>query len=92
MRGGLRALLTTSPLNRGNPIKPKVVRLSEAKRGSLPLPRRWVVERIFAWLSRFRRLARYYERLGRTLKGLRFVAAVILMLAQVFRWEVHNRL
>jgi transposase len=40
-----------------------VVKLAEAKRGFVLLPRRWVVERSFGWLSRFRRLARDYERL-----------------------------
>jgi transposase len=40
-----------------------VVKLPEAKRGFVLLPRRWVVERSFAWLARFRRLARDYERL-----------------------------
>jgi len=35
---------------------------------------RWVVERSFGWLARFRRLARDYERLATTLAGLHFVA------------------
>ena len=46
-----------------------VVKHSEPKRGFLLLPRRWVVERTFGWLGRFRRLARDYERLTETLKG-----------------------
>src|ERR1700743_1676620 len=46
-----------------------VVKLSEAKRGFVLLPRRWVVERSFAWLARFRRLARDYERLSHSLAG-----------------------
>ena len=44
------------------------------------LPRRWVVERSFAWAARFRRLARDYERLPETLGGLTFLAFAILML------------
>src|SRR5438876_4609648 len=40
-----------------------VVKLPEAKRGFVLLPRRWVVERSFGWAARFRRLARDYERL-----------------------------
>src|SRR4051812_44974967 len=38
-----------------------VVKHPEAKRGFVLLPRRWVVERSFAWTARFRRLARDYE-------------------------------
>ena len=41
------------------------MKLPEAKRGFVLLPRRWVVERSFAWMARFRRLARDYERLAR---------------------------
>ncbi|MCC5383889.1 transposase, partial [Staphylococcus aureus] len=44
------------------------------------LPRRWVVERSFGWLNRFRRLARDYERLPETLAGLHFVVFAMLML------------
>ncbi|HLV97458.1 MAG TPA: transposase, partial [Ktedonobacterales bacterium] len=50
------------------------------KRGFVLLPRRWVVERSFAWTARFRRLARDYERLPQTLAGLHFLAFAILML------------
>jgi transposase len=42
----------------------EVVKHHEAKRGFVLLPRRWVVERSFAWAARFRRLARDYERLA----------------------------
>lgn len=60
----------------------EVVRLPEAKRGFVLLPRRWVVERSFAWAARFRRLARDYERLPQTLAGLHFGAFVTLMLSK----------
>jgi len=59
-----------------------VVKLPEAKRGFVLLPRRWVVERDFAWASRFRRLARDYERLAATLEGLHYLAFSCLMLRQ----------
>src|SRR5215216_3920258 len=48
-------------------ISLEVVKYPEAKRGFVLLPRRWVVERDFAWASRFRRLAKDYERLPTTL-------------------------
>jgi transposase len=63
-------------------IQLMVVRLPQAKRGFVLLPRRWVVERSFGWLARFRRLARDYERLPDTLKGLHFLAFAVLMLAK----------
>ncbi len=61
-------------------IRLEVVKLPEAKRGFVLLPRRWVVERSFGWMSRFRRLARDYERLATTLVGMHFVAFVFLLL------------
>lgn len=61
-------------------IRLEVVKLPTARRGFVLLPRRWVVERSFAWMARFRRLARDYERLADTLAGLHFVAFATLML------------
>ncbi len=61
-------------------IRLEVVKLAEAKKGFVLLPRRWVVERSFGWAARFRRLARDYERLPETLRGLHFLAFAILML------------
>ena len=62
----------------------EVVKLPKAKRGFVLLPRRWVVERSFAWMARFRRLAKDYERLPATVAGLHFVAFACLMLTSLF--------
>jgi transposase len=67
-------------------IELSVVKLPEAKRGFVLLPRRWVVERSFAWLARFRRLAKDYERLASTLKGMHLAAFAIVMLAKLANW------
>ena len=67
-------------------IELSVVKLPEAKRGFVLLPRRWVVERSFAWLARFRRLARDYERLASTLRGMHLAAFAIVMLARLANW------
>ena len=64
-------------------IRLEVVKLPAAKRGFVLLPRRWVVERGFAWAARFRRLARDYERLETTLAGFHYVAFALLALAKV---------
>jgi len=66
-------------------IRLEVVKLPEARKGFVLLPRRWVVERSFAWLSRFRRLVKDYERLPETLAGLHLVAFSSLMLARVMK-------
>jgi transposase len=61
-------------------IRLEVVKLPEAKRGFVLLPRRWVVERSFAWAARFRRLAKDYERVPDVVAGLHFLAFACLML------------
>src|SRR5919204_6826571 len=71
-------------------IQLEVVKLPEAKRGFVLLPRRWVVERSFGWLARFRRLARDYERLPETLAGLHFLAFAMLMLKRFITFMVES--
>ncbi len=78
----------------GQGMRLVVVKHEEAKRGFVLLPRRWVVERSFAWVSRFRRLDRDYERLPEVLAGLHFVASqCCYSSAYCRRWawpEMHN--
>jgi transposase len=71
-------------------IRLEVVKLPTAKRGCVLLPRRWVVERSFAWMARFRRLARDYERLADTLAGLHFVTFAMLMAHRFITFMVQN--
>jgi transposase len=66
-------------------IQLEVVMLPETVKGFVLLPKRWVVERSFAWLSRFRRLAKDYERLPETLAGLHFIAFACLMLSKAYK-------
>ena len=66
-------------------MKLEVIKHHEAKRGFVLLPRRWVVERSFAWAARFRRLARDYERLASTLAGYHWLAFATLMLKSLFQ-------
>jgi transposase len=57
----------------------EIVRRSDAAKGFVVLPKRWIVERTFAWLNRCRRLAKDWECLNR--KGLSFIhlASIRLM-------------
>ena len=59
-----------------------VSRRSDAE-GFVVLPRRWVVERTFAWLGRFRRLSKDYERLSSTSESLIEIAMSHLMLKRL---------
>lgn len=67
----------------------EVVKLPQARKGFVLLPRRWVVERSFAWTTRFRRLARDYERLPETLAGLHYLAFAILLLGRFVQVMAH---
>jgi len=72
-----------------SPAFPVRARLSgsqgaKEKHGFVLLPRRWVVERDFGWMSRFRRLARDQERLADVLTGFHLIAFTMLMWKQVF--------
>jgi transposase len=62
----------------------------EAKKGFVLLPRRWVVERGFAWVARLRRLARDYERVPATLAGVHLLAFVILLLKRFVEMMVQS--
>jgi transposase len=75
----------------GNELQ--VIKLEEAKKGFVLLPRRWVVERSFGWLNRFRRLTLDDERLPETLAGLHFVLFAMLMLVHAGQYvKVPNTL
>lgn len=63
-------------------IELRVIKHPEAKKGFVLLPRRWVAERSFGWMARFRRLARDYERLPETVRGLSFLSFTCLLLSR----------
>jgi len=71
-------------------IELEVIKLDEAKRGFILLPRRWVVERSFAWATRFRRLVKDYERCAQTLADLHLVAFVCIMAANAIHFAVSS--
>ena len=74
-------------------IELEVVKLPEAKKGFVLLPKRWIIERSFAWATRFRRLVKDYERYASTLADLHLVAFVCIMLKQAaLLAQVHNTL
>ena len=63
----------------------EVITRAEKGTGFVVLPRRWVVERTFAWLGRYRRLSKDYEQLPETSEALIYAAMVRLMLRRLAR-------
>lgn len=61
----------------------EVVLRSDNQSGFIVLPRRWVVERTFAWLNNYRRLSKDYERLTETSEAFIQVAMMRLMLLRL---------
>jgi putative transposase len=63
----------------------QVVKRSDDAKGFTVLPRRWVVERTFAWLGRYRRLSKEYEQLPESSEAMIYAAMVHLMLKRLGR-------
>ena len=63
----------------------QVVKRSDDGKGFVVLPRRWVVERTFAWLGRYRRLSKDYEQLPETSEAMIYAAMTHLMLKRLAR-------
>jgi transposase len=63
----------------------RIVRRAEATRRFVVLPKRWIVERTLAWLTRCRRLARNLENLARTSVALIRLAMIKLMARRLAR-------
>ena len=73
----------TEQAAKANGVEMEIVKLADTVRGFVVLPKRWIVERSFAWKTRFRRLIRDYERLPETLAGLHIAVFAILALARM---------
>jgi len=61
----------------------EIVKRSDHAKGFVVLPRRWVVERTFAWLGRCRRLAKDWENLNRRARAFLRLASIRLMLRKL---------
>ena len=61
----------------------EIVNRPKDQKGFVVLPRRWVVERTFAWLGRYCRLSKDYERLTDTRECLIEIAMINLMLKRL---------
>jgi putative transposase len=65
----------------------EIIKRSDAAKGFEVLPRRWVVERTFAWLGRCRRLAKDWERSIESSTVWAFLASIRLMTRRLARFR-----
>jgi putative transposase len=64
-------------------VRLEIVRKPEGQQGFQPLPKRWIVERTFAWLGKWRRLSKDYELLPATGEAVIRVAMIGIMLRRL---------
>jgi transposase len=64
-------------------LETEIVKRSDRTNGFVVLPRRWVVERTFAWLNRCRRLAKDWKNLNRNALAFLRLASIRLMLRKL---------
>jgi transposase len=82
--GGYQGPKMTAAVARTGAWKLEIVKRTDPHR-FVVLPRRWVVERTFAWISRHRRLARDFERHARTVAAFVRLAMIRIMLRRLTR-------
>jgi len=66
-------------------LRLEIVSRPEGVKGFVLLPKRWVVERTFGWLTRYRRLSKDYEYLTKTSEAMIHVAMINLMVPRLAR-------
>ena len=83
--GGYQGPATASAVGAIGAWRLEIVKRSDAAKGFVVLPKRWIVERTFAWLGRCRRLAKDFENLTRTSLAFLRLAMIRVMLRRVAR-------
>ena len=83
--GGYRGALVAwvRELREHRKLRLEIVKRNDDVKGFKVLPRRWVVERTFGWLGRYRRMAKDYEGLNETSENLIYIAMTGLMLRRL---------
>lgn len=84
--GGYRGPKLAAAVAKTGAWRLEIVKRSDAHR-FVVLPKRWIVERSFAWISRNRRLARDFERYARTVAAFVRLAMIRIMLRRVTKPE-----
>ena len=82
---GYNARQVKDAVVRSQGLRLEIVKRTDAVKGFVVLPRRWVVERTFSWFGRNRRLAKDYENLANTLAAFLTLAAIQLAIRRLAR-------
>jgi len=83
--GGYQGPKATAAAARTGNWKIQIVKRLDTAIGFEVVPKRWIVERTIAWISRFRRLAQDFERYARTVAAFIRLAMVRIMLRRLTR-------
>ena len=83
-QGGLRRIMRH--------LDVEIVKRSDAAKGFVVLPKRWIVERTIAWLNRCRRLAKDWECLNRKALAVLRLASIRLMLRKLSQTSKRSRM
>ena len=70
-------------LRKWGKVRVEIVRKATERLGFAVVPWRWIVERTFAWLGRYRRLKSDYERLPETTEAIIRIAMIRLMVRRL---------
>jgi transposase len=83
--GGYQGPRVRAAAARTGTWKIEIIKRSDIAKGFVVLPKRWVVERTLAWISRNRRLSRDFERYARTVTAFIHLAMIRIMLRRLTR-------
>jgi putative transposase len=83
--GGYQGPRVRAAAARTGTWKIEIIKRSDIAKGFVVLPKRWVVERTLAWISRNRRLSRDFERYARTVTAFIRLAMIRIMLRRLTR-------
>jgi transposase len=83
--GGYQGPKAAAATTRTGSWKLHIVKRRDGAKGFEIIPKRWIVERTFAWISRYRRLARDFERYAKTIAAFVRLAMIRLMLKRLSR-------
>jgi transposase len=88
--GGCQGEATATAVARIGAWDLEIVKRSDTARGSVVLPKRWIVERTLSWLGRCRRLSKHVENLARSALAFLRLAMIRLMMRRIARLQLQQ--